>query len=431
MSLLSTSADHTHTLTPEKDGPLHVTRRCFGIGICRNVAPELFGEVPAESGTTGAGASGRPGSYEAGAFTGVLRQPQDDDDFTDAREAARLCPNGAIRVAPFARSTLTSERRSAPRPWPQRLEDNVWAVGHPSPKNFGAMPYFVELPGGGILVDLPQPSDALFEWLDVHGGVRWIFITHRDHASHHRAFAERFPDCRRVIGADDVVMRETKYRAGTMDVEVKLDSRTVVSLDGTPIPVDELDHAECAVITQPGHTPGSLCLLYRDRFLFSGDHLHYSRLQGAVVAARLVCWEDWERQTDSVRTLARLAEAGRLRFDWLLAGHGEWHHFTPDGGGALAALKETVEWMGQQPPGRTSLVNWVLFVFMRTKPRSRLVRVLRLIGGESDDTWVLPHAVRHYVPDHDPTAAHAAIRRAYAIGAVALAGLVLLVQGLL
>ena len=64
MSLLSTSADHTHTLTPEKDGPLHVTRRCFGIGICRNIAPELFGEVGAESGTTGAGASGRPGSYE-------------------------------------------------------------------------------------------------------------------------------------------------------------------------------------------------------------------------------------------------------------------------------------------------------------------------------------------------------------------------------
>ena len=145
-----------------------------------------------------------------------------------------------------------------------------------------------------------------------------------------------------------------------------------------------------------------------------------------------MCWEDWELQTDSVESLSLLAEAGRLRFDWLLPGHGEWHHFQPDGGGVgAAALKQTVEWMRQQPPGRTSLVNWVPFVFMRTRPRSPLARVLRLIGGEGDDTWVLPRAVRHYIRTRDPAAVQSAIRRAYALGSGALGALGALIYLLL
>ena len=30
---------------------------------------------------------------------------------------------------------------------------------------------------------------------------------------------------------------------------------------------------EFTIIPVPGHTAGSMCLLYRDRFLFTGDHL--------------------------------------------------------------------------------------------------------------------------------------------------------------
>lgn len=429
-SVISTTTDPTPTRVTEHDDPLYVTRRCFGLGTCRNIAPELFGEVPTESDTAPGGASVLPGSFETGSHTGVLSQPQDADDFADARDAAKLCPMSAIRLRPRRPSSSTGERGSTPRSWPRRLEEEVWAVGHPSSKNIGATVYFVERPGGGILVDLPEPSEALFEWLDAHGGVRWIFITHRDHASHHRAFSERFPGCERVIGTEDVVTRQrSDFHAATADVEVMVNvGAGLTALDGTPIPEEELPQAECVVIPQPGHTPGSLCLLYRNRYLFTGDHLVYSRLHGAIEASRLVCWDDWKLQTESVRMLAEWAKAGRIRFDWLLPGHLEWHHFTPDGDSAGAvALERTVEWMAHQPPGRTSLFSWVPFIFLRTRPQSSLARALRLIGGREDDTWVLPRAVRRYIRDHDPAAARAATRRVYAIAAAALGGFTALI----
>jgi glyoxylase-like metal-dependent hydrolase (beta-lactamase superfamily II) len=85
--------------------------------------------------------------------------------------------------------------------WPRRIEDNVWAMGRPATKSFVALAYFVELPGGGVLVDVPEPTEELFRWLEAHGGVRWLFITHRDHAQHHAELAARFPGCVRILGA--------------------------------------------------------------------------------------------------------------------------------------------------------------------------------------------------------------------------------------
>ena len=91
-SSVSSTTDLTSTRVPEHDDPLYVTRRCFGMGTCRNIAPQLFGEVPTESDTAPGGASVLPGSFETGSHTGVLSQPQDDDDFAAARDAAKLCP---------------------------------------------------------------------------------------------------------------------------------------------------------------------------------------------------------------------------------------------------------------------------------------------------------------------------------------------------
>lgn len=96
-SVISTTTDPTPTRVPEHDDPLYVIRRCFGLGACRNIAPEQFGEVPTESDTALGDASLLPDSFEMGSHTGVLSQPQDDDDFAEARDAAKLCPMGATR----------------------------------------------------------------------------------------------------------------------------------------------------------------------------------------------------------------------------------------------------------------------------------------------------------------------------------------------
>lgn len=268
-------------------------------------------------------------------------------------------------------------------------------------------------------------------------GVRWLLLTHRDHTHHHAEIAARFPGCRRIIGAADVNLRATQYMETTGDVEIKLgDGPSPMALDGTPIPVNSLPHTDLAVLPQPGHTPGSIYLLYRGRFLFTGDHFWYSHRLDRIVAARLQCWKDWARQIESVRRLAAWAEAGLLQFTWILPGHGEWHFLecdkietnkninnaknTQNPQGTAKTLRSALEWMERSPPGRVPLAQYIPFVQSRMKPKSALARALRAIGGEGRDAWILPRGARSSLPDFNPQNIRAAHRRAYLIMAAAL-----------
>jgi glyoxylase-like metal-dependent hydrolase (beta-lactamase superfamily II) len=70
------------------------------------------------------------------------------------------------------------------------------------------------------------------------------------------------------------------------------------------------------VIPVPGHTRGSMALLFRGKYLFTGDHLWGSESSGRLHASRGVCWYSWAEQT---RSMERLLEH---RFEWVLPGHG-------------------------------------------------------------------------------------------------------------
>lgn len=152
---------------------LFVTRRCCGAATCRNVDPELLGAVVPTQELLGRAEQRRlavlPDSFEEGAFTGVLRQPRSQADLMAARSAVAACPLGALRLQGPSRERL---REIGPswRDWPKRLEDNVWAVGQPSTKNFGALAYYIARDDGGVLIDPPRPSEALYQWLAEHGG---------------------------------------------------------------------------------------------------------------------------------------------------------------------------------------------------------------------------------------------------------------------
>jgi glyoxylase-like metal-dependent hydrolase (beta-lactamase superfamily II) len=58
-------------------------------------------------------------------------------------------------------------------------------------------------------------------------------------------------------------------------------------------------------------------LLYRGEFLFTGDHLSWSRAWGRLTASRDFCWHSWPEQ---VRSLAKLEP---YSFQWVLPGHGQ------------------------------------------------------------------------------------------------------------
>ena len=120
-----------------------------------------------------------------------------------------------------------------------------------------------------------------------------------DHDKFHRHFG-----CERILHEDD---------ASSCLVEPRLTGTKAVALDD-----------EIRLIPVPGHTPGSACLLFRERYLFSGDHLSVASGGRELRASRRTCWHSWTEQT---RSMERLAEA---TFEWVLPGHGERGRFPPE-----------------------------------------------------------------------------------------------------
>ena len=128
-----------------------------------------------------------------------------------------------------------------------------------------------------------------------------MFLSHRDDVADHAAYARRF-GCTRVLHRADV-------GADTRDVEQVLegDEPSRLAPDLLAIPL-------------PGHTRGSLALLYRDRFLFTGDHLWAAEGGDGLDASRSVCWYSWTEQTRSMKKLLA------FDFEWVLPGHGPRFH---------------------------------------------------------------------------------------------------------
>jgi glyoxylase-like metal-dependent hydrolase (beta-lactamase superfamily II)/ferredoxin len=251
-------------------GEFFVDSTCIDCGTCRQVAPESF-------------AAGSDASY-------VYRQPASDAGAGRAAMALVACPVAAIGTE--TKRELAAARAAFPDP----IAGGVHYCGWAAESSFGARSYLVVRPRGNILVDSPRYAAPLVEAIERLGGVRWMFLTHRDDVADHRKFRERF-GCERILHRDDVT-------AGTRAVEIKLAGDAPIALDD-----------EVLFIPVPGHTPGSTAMLYRE-FLFSGDHAWSDAKGERVVASRSVCWYDWDRQTAS---MARLADH---RFEWLLPGHG-------------------------------------------------------------------------------------------------------------
>ena len=128
-----------------------------------------------------------------------------------------------------------------------------------------------------------------------------MFLSHRDDVADHAQYARRF-GCERMLHADDV-------GAGTRDVERRIEGTDPVSLA-----------PDLLAIPAPGHTRGSLALLYRERFLFTGDHLWGSGDGNGLDASSDVCWYSWSEQRRSMERLLA------FDFEWVLPGHGPRFH---------------------------------------------------------------------------------------------------------
>lgn len=261
-------ADRRQAFPDNVPGSFFVDRTCIDCGTCHGLVPEIFGD--------------------AGGHSRVHRQPRDPAEALRAGLAVVACPTASIG---------TDDRkaaRSASTLFPVTLEDEVSFCGYTSEKSFGASSYFVERPGGNVLVDSPRAASPLLERLAERGGVALMVLSHRDDVADHAAIRRRFGGTRVMHRAD-----------GLAGLERYLDGEEPVAL------ADDL-----LAIPVPGHTPGSICLLYRDTFLFTGDHLWWSPARGMLSASRAVNWYSWKEQ---VRSLEKLLD---FEFRWVLPGHG-------------------------------------------------------------------------------------------------------------
>ena len=254
-------------------GDLYVDDSCIDCAVCRHLAPAVFDRS------------------ERSGLSFVAAQPGTEHDRRRALMAVVACPTASIG------STDREGVRSAAASFPELIADGVEFCGYAAAASYGASSYLLRRPQGNLLVDSPRAAEPLLRRIGERGGVATMFLTHRDDVADHRRFSRRF-GCERVLHADDVT-------AGTRDVERRIEGREPIAL------ADDL-----LAIPVPGHTRGSTALLYRETFLFTGDHLWWSEARQGLHASRDVCWYSWPEQR---RSLERLLE---FRFEWVLPGHG-------------------------------------------------------------------------------------------------------------
>jgi glyoxylase-like metal-dependent hydrolase (beta-lactamase superfamily II)/ferredoxin len=252
-------------------GRFFVDDSCIDCDACRQIAPHSFGR-----------SDPRAQSY-------VAAQPADAAAEHRALMALVACPTASIGTSPKL------DPRAAITAFPEPVEEEVFYCGWHSADSYGASSYLIVRPDGNVLVDSPRASRPLLDRIAALGGVRLMFLTHRDDIADHAVFARHF-GCTRIMHADD---------AGRLPIEHRIEGREPIAL------TDDLK-----VIPVPGHTRGSQALLYRDTFLFTGDHLWWDEDLERLDAGRDVCWWSWPEQ---LRSLARLRHH---RFRWVLPGHG-------------------------------------------------------------------------------------------------------------
>lgn len=253
-------------------GPWFVDDTCIDCDTCRQVAPDVFADLGGQS--------------------AVRHQPASPGESRAAARALLACPTGSIGTT-----------AALPDPallYPLELDDGVFYCGYNARDSFGASAFFARRAGGNLLIDSPRFTAHLRRALEDAGGVADVLLTHRDDVADAARWAAHF-GARVWIHEDDADAAPfaTDLVRGLEPAELRPNLRAV--------PV-------------PGHTRGSVVFHLDDRFLFTGDSLHFSRQRRELSAFRDACWYSWREQAGSLERLLPLP------FEWVLPGHGDRHH---------------------------------------------------------------------------------------------------------
>ncbi len=252
-------------------GNFFVDTTCINCDTCRQLAPDVFDED--------------------GEYSVVYAQPTTAEQTKKAVMALLACPTGSIGTM------HPNDAKGVMREFPMHVDEDVHFCGFNSPKSFGGNSYFIARAEGNWLIDSPKFLPHLVDRFRSSGGLKHIFLTHRDDVADADRYAKEF-SANRIIHRDEL--------SSQPGAEQVLDGREPIQL-----------FPDFLAIPTPGHTRGHCALLYKNRFLFTGDHLWWSRTKRRLSASEDVCWYDWPLQIES------LASLQGYRFEWILPGHGQ------------------------------------------------------------------------------------------------------------
>ena len=273
-------------------GDFFVDSTCIDCDACRIFAPAVFSDEGDQS------------------F--VMHQPRTAEERLAAEKALIACPTASIGTVE------KHDMRAAVAALPELVAADVYRCGYTSESSFGAVSYLVRRDDGNLLIDSPRFTEPLAKNIERMGGTRQMLLTHRDDVADHEKFHQRF-GCYRVLHRDDAGSR-------TRDVELQPEGLDPVALG-----------PDVVMIPTPGHTRGHAVFLYRETFLFTGDHLAWSPHRGHLYAFRNACWYSWSEQ---IRSMERLLD---YRFEWVLPGHGRPVQLPA--AAMRASLEKCVAWM--------------------------------------------------------------------------------------
>lgn len=278
------------------DGDIFVDSSCIDCDTCRWMAPTVY--------------------HRVGEQSAVTHQPATEAERLAAMQALLACPTASIGTVKPPQDVKTVQAS-----FPIAIADSVYHCGYHAESSYGAASYLIQRPEGNVLVDSPRFAAPLVKRLEELGGVRYLYLTHRDDVADHQAFHDHF-GCDRILHRDEI-------NSGTASVEMQLEGLEPVQLE-----------PDLLIIPVPGHTRGHTVLLYQDRFLFTGDHLAWSENLQHLYAFRSACWYSWSELLKSMKRLSQYS------FEWVLPGHGR--RFEGDRTTMQEQMRLCIEWMAKQ-----------------------------------------------------------------------------------
>ncbi|MDD9898192.1 MAG: MBL fold metallo-hydrolase [Candidatus Melainabacteria bacterium] len=282
-----------------KESSFYVDETCIDCDTCRWMAPSIYDYINGKS--------------------AVIKEATTEQEQVQAMQALISCPTASIG---YTGSEI--DIKSVQNSFPILIEDNVYHCGYHSEKSFGATSYFIQREAGNILVDSPRFTPALVSKLEELGGLKYIFLTHKDDLADHQKFHEHF-------GAQRIIHhKELCDRIPNAEIVIEHDYHSKL----------EDSEDELAIIHAPGHTAGHLLLNYKRQFLFSGDHISYSARLNQLISWKRYCQYSWDKQIESVEKLIEYYWA------WLLPGHGRRIKAHPEA--YKLHIEQLVEWMKEQ-----------------------------------------------------------------------------------